>query len=246
MFGIFAPETVQFVDMKDAVVTFVTKGKKNPGQSLKVRFGMPNGPKPHRLDLTVKLTATRPANQGTGCVCVGIAVVPEHVLHDVEAALRSFAERANMGLAGRRSERLPISLRVMSRELPGFGAVTVDISLHGVRLNCHGPMKQGQTAYLMIESDVASVENMSLKARTVWSRENTSAKGCLVGMEFFDLNPTQLDALERYHKSLAGRLKGDVMHRQIADGEMTVRPNDNVAKPGSGGLLPPPPPPPPV
>lgn len=234
MFGIFAPETVQFIDMKDAVITFLTARKKTPGQTIKVRFVLPNAPKPHRLDITVKVTAVR--MEGQTHVCVALVLAPESALPQIEDLLRSFGMRADLGFAGRRSARLPISLRVMSRELPGYGAVTVDISEHGVKLNCHGVVKQGLHAYLVIESDVASVENLSLRARAIWCRENPSGKGYLVGCEFYDVNAAQQDALYRYCKSLAARLRGDVMHRQIADGEMTVRPDDNVSSKSSGTL----------
>lgn len=246
MFGIFAPESVQFIDLQDAIITFLSRGKKTPGQAVKVRFPLP-GNKPPKIDLPIRITAIRPAQGIKGFICVGFVAVPEEKLANLEEALRSYAPRPDLGISGRRSPRLPISLRVMARELPGFGAVTIDISNHGVRLNCHGAVKQGLVVTMVIESDVASVENMHLRGRIIWSRENTGGRGHLAGLEFFDLNPTQADALERYNKSLAGRLRGDVMHRQIADGEIVVRPEDPdavVAPPKSLNAPPPPPPPP--
>lgn len=245
MFGIFAPETVKFIDLKEAIVTFLTTRKKIPGQAIKVRFALP-GNKPSKIDLPIRITASRPAEGIKGFICAGFVVVAEEKLPQIEELLHSYATRADLGLAGRRSPRLPISLRVMARELPGFGAVTIDISNHGVRLQCHGAVKVGIMVHMTIESDVASVENMGLRGRVIWSRENTGGRGHLAGIEFIDLNPTQQDNIERYCKSLAGRLRGDVMHRQIADGEMVVRAEEGqeVAPPPKGLPSPPPPPPP--
>ena len=240
VFGIFSPETVHFVDMREALVTFLTKRQKKVGQTLKVRFGM-KGLKPPRLDLTLRVTHSRPAQSGKGFICVGVAVVVEEKLPELEDMLRGHAERGDLGISGRRSQRLPVSLKVMARELPGFTAVTVDISMHGVRLNCHGAVRQGTMVHMTVESDVASVDNMSLRGRIIWARENTLGRGWLAGIEFAELPAAQIDNLERYSKALAARLKGDVMHRQIADGEFTVR-SDEAEEAPSQSTLPPPPP----
>jgi hypothetical protein len=248
VFGFFGPEKVKFVDMREALITFVAARPKKPGTVCKVRFELP-GAKSKKADVKMRIVTTRPSAGATGHICVGFAVLSEDHLGDLEDLLRSYAPRPDLGLAARRSPRLPISLKTMGRELPGFSCVTVDISQHGVRLNCHGTMRQGQLVNLVLESDVASVTNMSVRGRVVWCRENKEVKGYLVGIEFVEVTKPQADALERYNKSLAGRLKGNVMHRQIADGEMTVRESaaeeEAIVKPA--GLLPnkPPPPPPP-
>lgn len=245
--GILSPETVAFIDLDNGILTFFSQSKKTPGARIKVRFALPDN-KPSKIDLPLQVTTCRPNASTKGFICVGALVVPEENLAGIEDLLRSYGVRADLGQQGRRSVRLPISLRVMSRELPGFGAVTNDLSLHGVRLTCHGAVRQGTAVFLNMESDVASVQSLTAKARCIWSRELTQSKGQhLAGFEFFDLTPAQLDNLEKFHKSLAGRLKGDVMHRQIADGEISARPGDNEsqAAPTRVGPLPPPPPPPP-
>lgn len=259
MFGFLGPEVVKFVDMREALLTFVCARPKKAGTSSKVRIALP-GYKAKKVDLNLRIVTSRPSTGAQGHICVGFVVMAEEYLEELEDLLRSYAERPNLGVAARRSARLPISLKTMGRELPGFSCVTVDISQHGVRLNCHGPMKQGQVVNLILESDVASVDNISVRGRVVWCRENREVKGHLVGIEFVDLSPAQADALERYNKSLAGRLRGNVMHRQIADGEITVRPDaiedESVFKtpaqlpsapppPGLPNRPPPPPPAPP-
>ena len=269
MFGFLSPEIVKFVDMREALITFVSARPKKAGTSCKVRFSLP-GSKTKKVDLNLRIVTSRPCQGTKGHICVGFAVISEDFLSELEDLLRSHGERPDLGSASRRSPRLPISLKTMGRELPGFSCVTVDISQHGVRLNCHGALKQGQVVNLTLESDVASVDNWTARAHVIWCRENKEVKGYLVGLEFVDLTSTQEDALERYCKSLAGRLRGNVMHRQIADGELVVRPDTSegeaIVQPGklptggppppappSGGAPPPPPilpnkppPPPPI
>ena len=244
MFGLFGPEVVKFVDMREALITFVSARPKKAGTACKVRFALP-GSKTKKVDLNFRIVTSRPSTGAEGHICVGFVMMSEEFLGELEDLLRSFAERPNLGIAARRSQRLPISLKTMGRELPGFSCVTVDISEHGVRLNCHGAMKQGQVVNLVLESDVASVDNFGVRGRVVWCRENKEVKGYLIGVEFVEVTPAQADALERYNKSLAGRLRGNVMHRQIADGELVVRPDgaeaESIIKPAN---LPPAPPPP--
>ena len=88
-------------------------------------------------------------------------------------------------------------------------------------------IKQGQVLNLTLESDTGSVSNIEVRGRAVWCRENEQTRGHQVGVEFSDLSPEHTDQIERYLKSLAGRLRGNVMHRQIADGESVARPGDN-------------------
>ena len=247
MFGFLSPEVIKFVDMREALITFVSARPKKAGTSCKVRFSLP-GSKIKKVDLSLRIVTSRPCQGTKGHICVGFAVVPEDFLRELEDLLRSYGERPDLGSASRRSPRLPISLKTMGRELPGFSCVTVDISQHGVRLNCHAEVKQGLVVNLVFESDVASVDTMTARAHVIWCHENKEVKGFLTGLEFAELTPTQADALERYCKSLAGRLRGNVMHRQIADGELVVRPDTSeaeaVVQPGQlpkGGPPPPPP-----
>lgn len=244
--GILSPESVSFIDLENGILTFLSASKKTPGARIKVRFALPDN-KPSKIDLPLQITNCRPSGSGKSHICVATLLVPDERMDSIAELLYGYARRADLGQQGRRSVRLPVSLRVMSRELPGFGAVTNDISQHGVRLTCHGAVRQGLIVNLTIESDVASVQSMTARARCIWSREVTQSKGqYLAGFEFIELTATQADNLEKYHKSLAGRLKGDVMHRQIADGEIAARPGDNEAAPPppTRGSSPPPPPPP--
>lgn len=180
---------------------------KKAGTACKVRFALA-GSKTKKVDLNFRIVTSRPSSGAQGHICVGFVMMSEEFLEELEDLLRSYTERPDLGMAARRSQRLPISLKTMGRELPGFSCVTVDISEHGVRLNCHGPLKQGQVVNLVLESDVASVDNFGVRGRVVWCRENKEVKGHLVGVEFVEVTPAQADALERYHKSLAGRLRG--------------------------------------
>ena len=213
-------------------ITILTTRPKKPDSGSKVRVPL-HGYKRPRVDIPLRITSSRPSELPKGHLCVGTVVLEEEEhLKQLEDLLYSYAIRPDLGRSARRSQRLPIGLKAVGRELPGFSAVTIDISLHGVKLSCHGPVKQGQMLNLTLESDTGSVPDIPLKGRAVWSRENQQNKGYSVGVEFTDLNPEQTDLLKRYHTSLAGRLKGNVMHRQVSDGQLVVRAEEDPDPPG--------------
>ena len=232
LFGLFAPETVDYIDLRSGIITFLSKKKRPLGGSAKVRLAIPQDGKHKNLDVSVSLVNVRTSHGVKGFICVGHLLVDEALYPQVEAALRTISVKPELGLAARRSVRYPISLRVMSRELPGFGAVTVDMSNHGARLACHGQVAEGAMVRLTLELDVGSMHShLPVPAKCIWSRPDARGKGHIVGVEFCDMEPAAHDLLTRYMKSLADRMGGDVMHRTISDGEVFVRNNDNIAKP---------------
>lgn len=226
--GLFGPETVQFIDMHHGQLTILAPRTKKAGAVTKVRVAL-HGYKKPRVDIPMLIQSVRPSESPKGHVCIGSVVLEEEYFSQLEDLLYSYAIRPDLGRSARRSLRLPIGLKAMGRELPGFSAVTVDVSLHGVRLNCHGPLKQGLVVNLTLESDIGSLGNMVVRGRVIWSRENEQTRGHMVGVEFADLSEEQSGLLASYHHKLAGRLRGNVMHRQIADGEMVARPSDQEA-----------------
>ena len=213
------------------VVTFRSRKKRAPGTSTKVRFVLNVNGKPQNLDLAVNVITCRPFGAGPGFVCVGRLDVPEAKVRSTEDTLNKFAQRANLGPKARRSPRYQMSLRVMSRDLPGFGAVTVDISLHGVQMTTHGPVSQGTLVDFTVELDVASVsQHLNLRGRVVWCYQIPQSRGCNAGVEYIDVDEPTREMLEKYLKALAERQRSDVMQRTIGDADVFVRPDDNVSK----------------
>ncbi|MFN8605922.1 MAG: PilZ domain-containing protein [Vulcanimicrobiota bacterium] len=246
MLGLFGPEVVQFFEMNGPDITLVTKGVKKPDSELKVRVGLVDYKVKH-VDIPVRVTACRPSGSGKTQYCQAtIGMSPEH-LQQLENLLYNYSPRPDLGESARRSPRLPIGLKTISRDIPGYNCVTVDISRHGVRLSCpHGAVEPGTIVQLAIEADMANLQSINIAGRVVSCQESseskTKNKPQLLGVDFVGASEAQIETLEYYTRVLAGRLKGDVMTRQIADGEMTAR-HDPAAPPLNFPGAPPPPPP---
>lgn len=241
MLGLFGPEVVQFFEMSGPLVTFYTSKAKKPDSEHKVRVALVAYPKAKHVDIPVRVIESHPCVKGH--LCTGAVDMTGEHLRQLEDLFYNYTNRPDLGEAARRSPRLPIGLKTVSRELPGYNCVTVDISKHGVGLSCHGTVEPGTRVQMTFDTDLSAMPNMTLSGRVVSCREDGKSKSknktYLVGVDFAGLPPAQLETLDYYNRTLAGRLKGDIMTRQISDGEMTA-----------GGSLPvnlgAPPPPPPV
>ena len=226
MFGLFGPETVTFLDLHEGVVSFLCKKKRGTG-NCKVRFALPQPAKP--LDLPVAIFHTRRCPLGT--ICVANVMVPEASQGQIDKPLKSIPIAPEHRYLARRCPRLPVSLRVVCREIPGYGAVTSDIGIYGIRISTHGKVADGTPLRLTLVLDVGTVDpNVQLEAKSIWCAPDPRSKGSIVGVAFQNMTIHQEETMVAYVKSLAYRLAGDVMHRTIADGEMYVRGDDNVSK----------------
>lgn len=102
-------------------------------------------------------------------------------------------------------ERFPCRVRVMSRHLPGFRGVTVDLHSAGLQLETEGPVPVGKVLQVTIEFDVCSFEPVACSARVAWCGQRGRRWVC--GLELSAEASGRLKKFERY-------LAGDVpLHR---------------------------------
>ncbi|MCA9779474.1 MAG: PilZ domain-containing protein [Candidatus Eremiobacteraeota bacterium] len=86
--------------------------------------------------------------------------------------LSGFFSKKAPQLVDRDGERYDVSLRVLSRELPGYRGVTLDLSRSGVQLETSGLLTVGSEPMLKFEFDRGELESFECPARVVWSRQD--------------------------------------------------------------------------
>ncbi|MBS2036481.1 PilZ domain-containing protein [bacterium] len=217
---LFGPEQVQFFHMSGSILTvFSTRPKKATG-NLKVRVALV-GYKVNQVDIPLQLLSFEPC--GKGQLCVGhIDMGPEH-LQQLEDLLYSYAPRPDLGEEARRSARLATGFKAVSRDLEGYNCVSVDLSRHGVLLNCHGPVDPGRIIQLTIETEMASQPRLNLRGRVVICRDNDRARGYQVAIDFAGMSDLENEALEQFQQALEARSRGNLMQRQLGDGGEIAR-----------------------
>ena len=116
----------------------------------------------------------------------------------------------------RRAPRYNWSIRVLSKDLPGFRAISLDFNRLGVKLSTEGAVEEGKTITMMLEIETAKTRELLCQGLVRWSREIGRRK-YEVGIEFSELDNIVARELENFEKFLADRQSGDVAKRSIQD-----------------------------
>lgn len=114
-------------------------------------------------------------------------------------------------LTDRDGERYDVALRVLSRELPGYRGVTIDLSRSGVQLETSGLLEIGSTPTLKLEFDRGQLDSFECKARVVWSRKDEdSVRKFYSGLTFEPENDDERRQLARMATVLQARSETDL------------------------------------
>ena len=125
--------------------------------------------------------------------------------------LRDFLSR-NKGpqLVDRDGERYEISLRVLSRDLPGYRGVTLDLSRSGVQLETSALLDVGSEPILKFEFDRGELESFECRAKVVWSRKEGGRRDFHSGLVFIPETDDEKRQLVRMATVLQTRSETDL------------------------------------
>lgn len=224
MFGFFRPETVEFVKIEGRSLTFKCKRqyKLHAQPTVQVELPLPQsaGTQPFKLPVTVKKVREVGKRE---FICTGevpgtvrsveqlrqllIGVDPTQVQEH-----RQDDDFANM----RRSPRLKVSLRILSKDLVGFRAISVDFNQLGMQLISEGPAEVDQSISMTLELETSKAPEILCQGRVRWCSEE-GRRRYTIGIEFEDLDPELRKQLEQFEEFLITRQTGDVAKRQVMD-----------------------------
>lgn len=154
----FLTAIVELVDLKEGQLTFRSNRNYAKGKDVDVRLMLPPG-SGKIANLRVKILSCRKLEKGgllySAKVIGNVADAQGAPVHD--PAMRK-AARHNVGV------------RVMSRQLPGYKALTVDLSRTGMQLEIDKPIESGGVIGLNLEFDRVDLPPMEVDAKVVWCR----------------------------------------------------------------------------
>lgn len=216
MFGLFGPEKVEFIDIYETTLTYRSKKKKHsPGHVAKVKLQVFLGDTIQSLPLEVVVDSARQLPDKSFLVVSKILGNSEETQQMITVI--DSAPRPDMGKLARRSERIPIGLRCLSQQLPGFRAVTVDLSLHGAQIQCEGLLEIGSVMDITFELEMSDLPKLTLRAIAVWScTEEERRKAYRGGVEFTEQHPQTQVLWERAYYHLLKMQSASVMHRSMS------------------------------
>lgn len=167
--------------------------------------------------------------------------------------------RGKPQLVDRDGERYDVSWRVLSRELPGYRGVTLDLSRSGVQLETSAILDVGSEPELKFEFDRGELETFTCKAKVVWSKQDgTNERKFRSGLTFIPATDDERRQLSRMSTVLQTRSETDLKtlldQARRVDPELersygnlsTFRPHHLGDDGAQGAKLPDAPPPPPA
>ncbi len=117
----------------------------------------------------------------------------------------------------RRSIRVKRGLRILSPYIPGFQALSIDISTTGLKLCCNGILEPGTHLTMRIELDKARVAALELEGEVRWHLATGRPNEFLMGIMFINLTHTQSAILEEYIDQLSQVEEGVLDSKAVVD-----------------------------
>lgn len=216
MFGLFGPEKVEFLDISDTTLTYRSKKKKQVAGSVsKIALQVYIEGAVQSIPMEVVIDSARELPDKTFLVVSHILGQPDQV--DQLTMVLSEAPKPDLGRLARRSERIPVGIRVLSQQLPGFRGVTVDISLHGAQLKCEGHAEPGTMMDITFELELNECPKLTLRGIVVWSAAGEERRKVYrVGVEFTEQHPQTQAIWDRAYAQLLRMQSASVMHRSMS------------------------------
>ena len=216
MFGLFGPDKAEFIDISDTQLTFRSKKKKHKaGHVSKIALQVFIGEGLQSIKLEVVVDSIRELPDKS-------LLVISHILGNTEETqqiltILDAAVKPDIGKLARRSERIPIGIRCLSHQLPGFRAVTIDLSLHGAQIQCEGLVEVGAIMDITFELELSDLPKLTLRGVAIWSvQEDQRRKAYKAGVEFTEQHPQTQALWDKAYAQLLRMQSGSVMHRSMS------------------------------
>jgi len=97
----------------------------------------------------------------------------------------------------RQYTRINKQIAVISSDIPGYKAITSDISLGGLKLTLSKPLLKGKVIKIALELEISS-KPFELEAEVMWVKEVEPNKKYEAGLRFIYANPEQQQKIEKY------------------------------------------------
>jgi len=217
-------EKVQFMAIEGRSLTFKSKKSFKVGSRPTITIAIPNA-QGESEDFRLPVTISKVRQVGPkAVVCTGEVPGAAKTVEQIRQILQGLdpsadnvpTEEVDDQDSMRRAPRYNWSIRVLSKDLPGFRAISLDFNRLGVKLSTEGPLEENKAITMMLEVETAKTRELLCQGIVRWSRELGRRK-YEVGVEFTELDPLVAKELENFEAFLAERQTGDVAKRSIQE-----------------------------
>lgn len=137
----------------------------------------------------------------------------------------------------RSAPRVSCHLCVLSRDLPGFRAMTVDLSEGGMQLEVSSKVEVGSSVLLRLEFDTEILPVIEASARVAWCSQQ--GRGLYrVGLQFNSISDSSKEIISRYRHILTRRAQTDIQVRTVVgDYYLSNDPEVSIVKDSSEHMV---------
>lgn len=203
MLGLFTP-TIKVLERKEDRLTFVSPRNLSAGRSHEVKLA-------DSRRVRVLVESVRPLERGYA------------VTGKVGEEVREVTPIAAKDPFVRKDARVDCAMRVLSPDLPGYRAVTVDFSHGGVQVETEGPLATGRLLDVTLEFDNNEMASVRCQARVAWCAERSRAR-YRVGLQFVNPSPEADGLLGRMEELLTNRDETSIQKRTLGADAPVQRP----------------------
>ncbi len=97
----------------------------------------------------------------------------------------------------RQYARINRDVGIISPDIPGYKAITRDISIGGAKITTSKPLPKGKIIKIGLELEISN-KPFELSAEVVWTKEVEPNKKYEAGLKFIYSNPEQQQQIEKY------------------------------------------------
>lgn len=241
---LFPPEVVEFVSLVDRRLTFKTKKAFKSGQTVRVKVEVPTENGPQKIQLPVVVTSQRAIPGEKMRIAVSEVPTSSNQLAQIRQVMDVAKMAENTGVGARRRPRHRLSLRLLSKDFPGFKAISVDYNALGLQVQAEGEIPKDKVIALNVELEGGNMPRILCQAKVCWCTQ-VERKRYLIGLEFVNLPAEIEQELEDFERLLVAREKSDVQQKTVlgvvSGSDFEVYQGDKESRSLAIGAPPPPP-----
>jgi hypothetical protein len=214
---LFPPDQVEFVNLEDRRLTFTSKKSYKLRQTTRIRLSVPTKEGHHTLQLPVVVVNIR-LIEGEKKKYIVVSEVPggTQQLERIRESLDVNKTLEQDGSTARRRPRYKLSVRLLSKDFPGFKALSVDFNALGLQLQTEGPIEADKELTFQMELETSNVPRILCRGKVCWCRQ-LERKRYLIGMVFVNLPRDIEQELEEFEKFLVTRQAAEINQRTVGE-----------------------------
>lgn len=190
------------------------------GTQIPVKVSGANGRRTPAVPMIV--TSCRPSD------CGGYLITGRFLVEHPDLSGLELPAGINEDASLRADPRVNCHLCVISRDLPGYRVMTIDLSAGGLQVEAPARVALGNAVLLRLEFDTEKLPSIQASANVAWCQKIDRGR-YRIGLKFSNLDARSIEVIGLYRQLVQRRSECDIAKRTISDGVELEAPWDQAS-----------------